>query len=69
MTDSERPRAGERLIRVREVLEKVGLGKTTVYALIKAGEFPQPRKVGHASLWVESEIEGWVRNVAEQVNG
>lgn len=56
---------GERLLRLPQVLETVGLGKTLLYELMKTGEFPQPRKVRHLSLWPESEIQQWVRTVAE----
>jgi len=56
---------GERLLRLPQVLETIGLGKTLLYELMKTGEFPQPRKVRHLSLWPESEIQQWVRTVAE----
>lgn len=59
-----RPAAGERLIRLPQVLELVGLGKTTIYALMKDDEFPQPRKVRNVSLWVESEVQSWIRSIA-----
>ncbi|MFV3023321.1 helix-turn-helix transcriptional regulator, partial [Klebsiella aerogenes] len=32
--------AGKRLIRVPEVLRKVGFSRTTMYELIKEGRFP-----------------------------
>ncbi|MBN3822288.1 AlpA family phage regulatory protein [Burkholderia sp. Ac-20384] len=56
---------GERLIRLPQVLELVGLGKTTIYALMKGDEFPQPRKVRNVSLWVESEVQSWIRSIAQ----
>ncbi|MFL9952815.1 AlpA family phage regulatory protein [Paraburkholderia nemoris] len=55
----------ERLIRLPQVLTLVGIGKTTVYAMIKSGEFPRPRKVRNISLWVESEVQNWIRGVVE----
>jgi prophage regulatory protein len=57
------PSTSERLIRLPQVLDMVGLGKTTVYAMIKDGNFPQPRKVRGLSVWVESEVQNWVRSV------
>lgn len=54
----------ERLIRIKEVLGTIGLGKTTLYALMKDGDFPSPRRVGKLSLWVESEVQAWVTTVA-----
>lgn len=53
----------ERLIRLPEVLDMVGLGKTTLYEMIKTREFPQPRKVRHLSVWVESEVQEWVKSL------
>ncbi|MBB3255892.1 putative DNA-binding transcriptional regulator AlpA [Paraburkholderia bannensis] len=61
--------ASDRLIRLPAVLDAVGLGKTTIYALVKGGEFPRARKVRHTSLWVESEIQEWVRSIAERSAG
>ena len=53
----------ERLLRLPQVLGMVGLGKTTIYAMIKEGEFPQPRKVRKLSLWVETEVRAWIEKV------
>lgn len=49
-----------RLIRLPEVLEKVGVCRAKVYDMIKQGEFPKPRKIGRSSLWVNSEIDSWI---------
>ncbi|WP_269138101.1 helix-turn-helix transcriptional regulator [Burkholderia cepacia] len=54
----------ERLLRLPTVLEMVGLGKTTIYDMMKAGEFPKPRRVRNLSLWVESEVQGWIREIS-----
>jgi prophage regulatory protein len=54
----------ERLIRIKEVLSTIGLGKTTLYALMKEGDFPAPRRVGKLSLWVESEVQAWIAEIA-----
>ena len=32
------------------------LGNTAFYALIQAGKFPKPRKIGRASVWPASEV-------------
>lgn len=65
VTETAVSSAGERLIRLPQVLALVGLGKTTIYALMKDGEFPQPRKVRHLSLWVESEVQAWIASVVK----
>ena len=41
-------------------MELVGLSKSTVYALIRKGEFPRPFKAGpQARRWSLREIEQW----------
>jgi prophage regulatory protein len=63
------PSTMERLIRLPQVLDMVGLGKTTIYAMVKDGEFPEPRKIRHLSVWVESEIQAWIGKIAEAPKG
>lgn len=52
------------LLRFADVRKRVGMGRTAVYALIKAGEFPRPVKVGAASAWIDTEITRWIRQLA-----
>lgn len=49
------------LLRLAQVKELTGLGKTSIYALVRAGNFPQPFKPGgYASRWSEKEVREWV---------
>lgn len=57
--------APERLLPMRAVRDQVALHPATVYAMIKAGEFPQPIKMGRRSLWIESEVQAWISRTAE----
>ena len=53
-----------RLLRVSEVLERVGFGRSQLYRKISAGTFPQPLKVGEKSIrFLESDIEAWVADL------
>lgn len=54
-----------RLMRLPEVLDRVGLGKTKVYALVKSGDFPAPVKVGRSSLWHTDEVFRWMGNLRQ----
>lgn len=55
--------AGKRLIRVPEVLRRVGFSRTTMYELIKEGRFPYKVIIGARSVaFVESEIDAWIEN-------
>lgn len=49
-----------RLLRMPQVLDRVGLKKTVIYERIKAGTFPKPIKLGSASAWHAQEIEAWI---------
>lgn len=47
-------------IRISVVMDRVGFKRTKIYAMIKNGEFPPPKKDGCSSFWLESEIDKWI---------
>lgn len=49
-----------RLLRLGEVIERVGLGKSAIYTRIRAKAFPRQVDLGGVSVWVESEIDAWI---------
>ncbi|KAE8437816.1 MULTISPECIES: AlpA family transcriptional regulator [Halomonadaceae] len=50
-----------RLIRIKDVMDRTGLARSTVYKYINLGQFPQPIKLGtRAVAWVEREVEAWI---------
>ena len=50
-----------RLLRIREVLDLVGLKKATVYQLHRAGQFPRSVKITSRAVgWVEEEVQQWL---------
>lgn len=66
MTDGDtqsapQPRRVTRLIRLKEVQHRVGLGRSTIYRWMAEGKFPKPVQLGgYAVAWAESEVEGWI---------
>lgn len=56
----------ERLLRLPEVLNRVGMKRSTWYQGIKDGKNPAPKKRGRDSVWPESVIDAYVQQV---VNG
>ncbi len=49
------------VLRLSAVIEVTGLSKSTIYALIKLGDFPLPIKLGERSVgWLESEVQDWL---------
>jgi prophage regulatory protein len=59
------PVVSDRLLRLQEVTRRVGLSKTTIYALIAEKRFPRPRKIKPAmARWSEREIDIWIAGTA-----
>jgi prophage regulatory protein len=57
------PAINASLLRCPAVLKRTAMGRTALYALIKAGKFPAPVKVGGASAWVDVEISRWIEGL------
>lgn len=59
----------------RAVSHYVGFGRSRIYQLINAGNFPKPIKVGNSSRWVRAEVDLWLsdqiaaRPTNQQVGG
>lgn len=50
-----------RLIRLKEVLDSTGIGRSTIYKYIAEGLFPKPVSLGNRAVaWLESEIQDWI---------
>lgn len=75
MNTHAEPTPPRRLLRRAEVMDRVGLSKSTLYSRISAGTFPKPVTLGSSVRWVESEVEGWIservseRDHAEETGG
>lgn len=58
-----------RLIRTKTVMERTGLGRSTLYARSRAGTFPRPVPLSRAMPgWVESEVQAWIDDCIERRN-
>jgi prophage regulatory protein len=54
--------APARLLRLREVVKRVGLSRSTVYLRVSQGTFPQSCPLGGRRVaWSEAEIERWIQ--------
>lgn len=50
----------EKYLRRPEVEALIGLSRTTIYEMMKRGEFPRPVRItGKAVAWPESSITEW----------
>ncbi len=55
----------ERILRIRTVLSRTGLSRSTLYRKISDGSFPRQVKLGeHSAGWHESAINQWIANPA-----
>lgn len=51
------------LVRLRDLVQMLGLCKATIYNLINLGHFPRPIKLtpsGRAVAWRSTEIQDWI---------
>ncbi|MBV7480278.1 AlpA family transcriptional regulator [Pseudomonas sp. PDM31] len=57
-----------KIIRLNQVQDVTGLGRSTVYKYIAEGSFPKPISLGDRCVgWLESEIHDWIlARVAER---
>ena len=54
-----------RLIRLPEVMSRVGLKRSAIYQRMSEGRFPKSRSLGgKCTVWVEAEIDAWINAVA-----
>lgn len=61
------PFAPKRLLRLPEVMARVGLKRSAIYQRMSDGRFPRSRSLGpKCTVWVEAEIDEWIRGVAER---
>jgi prophage regulatory protein len=57
--------APPRLIRLPEVVARVGLKRSSIYQRMAEGRFPKGRSLGpRCVVWVEAEIDTWIAAVA-----
>jgi prophage regulatory protein len=57
--------APPRLIRLPEVIARVGMKRSSIYQRMAEGRFPKGRSLGRrCAVWVESEIDAWIAEVA-----
>ena len=51
----------ETFLRIRDVQQAIGLGRSTIYRLIEQKQFPEPIKVlaPRSVAWLESEVRAW----------
>jgi prophage regulatory protein len=50
-----------KILRLPEVVKLTGLGRSTIYAKISAGEFPKPIRLGVRAVgWADEDVYTWL---------
>jgi prophage regulatory protein len=56
-----------RLLRLPEVMARVGMKRSAIYQRMSEGKFPRSRSLGpKCAVWVEAEINAWIDSIAAQ---
>ncbi|WP_430389774.1 helix-turn-helix transcriptional regulator [Dyella sp. 20L07] len=55
-----------RLLRTKDVLEILGVSRTTLYRLVQSEQLPPPLKLGRSTFWPEREIAQLIASMIEQ---
>ena len=60
----------QKLLRLKQVVLKVGLSRSQIYKLIAKGSFPEQIKIGpKISAWPEHVIDQWISHQLNHGNG
>ena len=57
------------LIRIKDVVRKTTLSKSTIWLKIAQGNFIRPTKIGGISVWKESEVDAWIESQFQNAQG
>jgi prophage regulatory protein len=58
------------LLRLADVQRRVGLKRSTVYELVRRGEFPPPIHLSsRCTAWLAEEIDSWIKARIAQSRG
>lgn len=56
----------KRLLRLQQVLERIPVSKSTWWAGVRSGRFPESIRMGErCTMWRESDIDAWIEKISE----
>ncbi len=57
----------KRFLRLKEVIERTGRSRSSIYLDMDLGRFPMSVKLGARSIgWLESDIDAWIQERIQQ---
>jgi prophage regulatory protein len=55
-----------KILRLPEVINTTGLGRSSIYAYVQKNAFPQPIRLGERAVgWKSDEVAAWIEQRAE----
>ncbi len=55
------------ILRLRQVVARTGLSRSTIYQRIQAGQFPAQIALGARAVgWLEADIDAWIAGQVER---
>ena len=49
------------ILRINDIKNITSMSNSTIYELIKADEFPRPKRIGKRAVgWLENDIQAWL---------
>jgi prophage regulatory protein len=56
-----------KILRLPDVIERVGFSRSSIYASVNKGTFPKPVKIGIRAVgWLESDVDVWLNAKVEK---
>ena len=66
---NEKMPQAERFIKLPEVMNKTGLGRSSIYRKMNTGDFPRSIQLNKNNIvWLESEVNAWMQAQIEKRN-
>ena len=54
-----------RMLRIKDLTQLLGVGRSSIYRMMKIGDFPAPVRLGvHTTCWPETEVHAWLNTKA-----
>lgn len=51
-----------KILRLRDVIARTGLSRSSIYELVAAGELQKPIAIGRRSVgWIEAEVDAYIQ--------
>jgi prophage regulatory protein len=58
-----------KVIRLTQVMNSTGLGRSTIYKYMSEGKFPMPLQLSERCVgWLESEVQQWIQSRVDARN-